>query len=89
MELNDFSQCQLQSIMLGLSLLFFREVINGNLYTRRLLMKTNKIPKWGEKVLSGRLYLIFFNIITGVPRNFFFWGGGADFAKIGKKSPVR
>lgn len=30
-----------------------REVINGNLYTRRLLMKTNKIPKWGEKVLAG------------------------------------
>lgn len=32
----------------------YREVINGTtLYSRRFLVKTNKIPKWGEKFLSG------------------------------------
>lgn len=32
----------------------YREVINGTtLYTRRFLTKTNKIPKWGERWLSG------------------------------------
>ena len=32
----------------------YREIINGTtLYTRRFLTKTNKIPKWGERWLSG------------------------------------
>jgi len=32
----------------------YREVINGTtLYSRRFLTKTNKIPKWGERWLSG------------------------------------
>lgn len=32
----------------------YREVINGTtLYSRRFLVKTNKIPKWGEKLLAG------------------------------------
>ena len=36
-----------------------REVINGTiLYSRRFLTKTNKIPKWGEKWLSGNKHLI-------------------------------
>jgi len=32
----------------------YREIINGTtLYTRRFLTKTNKVPKWGERWLSG------------------------------------
>jgi len=32
----------------------FREIVNGTtLYSRRFLTKTNKIPKWGERWLSG------------------------------------
>jgi len=32
----------------------YREVLSpGVLYTRRFLTKTNKIPKWGEKFLTG------------------------------------
>lgn len=32
----------------------YREIINGTtLYSRRFLTKTNKIPKWGERWLSG------------------------------------
>ena len=32
----------------------YREIISGTtLYTRRFLTKTNKIPKWGERWLSG------------------------------------
>jgi len=32
----------------------YREVINGTtLYPRRFLTKTNKVPKWGERWLSG------------------------------------
>jgi len=32
----------------------YREILNGTvLYSRRFLTKTNKIPKWGERWLSG------------------------------------
>jgi len=31
----------------------FRDVAGGVLYSRRFLTKTNKIPKWGERWLSG------------------------------------
>jgi len=31
----------------------FRDVVGGVLYSRRFLTKTNKIPKWGERWLSG------------------------------------
>merc|ERR1711915_480569 len=32
----------------------YREIINGTtLYSRRFLTKTNKVPKWGERWLSG------------------------------------
>ena len=32
----------------------FREILSGSvLYSRRFLTKTNKIPKWGERWLSG------------------------------------
>jgi len=32
----------------------YREIVNGTtLYSRRFLTKTNKVPKWGERWLSG------------------------------------
>ena len=34
--------------------LHFREVLTpGVLYSRRFVTKTNKVPKWGEKFISG------------------------------------
>ncbi|XP_012283426.1 PRELI domain-containing protein 1, mitochondrial [Orussus abietinus] len=30
----------------------FREVKNGKLYSKRLLTKTNRVPKWGERFIS-------------------------------------
>lgn len=32
----------------------FREVRDQKLYTKRLLTKTNRVPKWGERFISGR-----------------------------------
>lgn len=31
-----------------------REVRNGKLYTRRILSKTNPVPKWGDRFYSAK-----------------------------------
>lgn len=35
-----------------------REVKNGVLYTKRLLTKTNRVPKWGERFVSKNIVKI-------------------------------
>lgn len=35
-----------------------REVRNGKLYSKRILTKTNRIPKWGERFVSTRVVKI-------------------------------
>ncbi|EFN89762.1 PRELI domain-containing protein 1, mitochondrial [Harpegnathos saltator] len=35
-----------------------REVVNGKLYSKRLLTKTNRIPKWGERLVSKNIVKI-------------------------------
>ena len=32
-----------------------REVKNGKLYSKRLLTKTNRVPKWGERFISKNI----------------------------------
>lgn len=32
----------------------YRQVRDGKLYTKRLLTKTNKVPKWGERFISTK-----------------------------------
>ncbi|XP_033215255.1 PRELI domain-containing protein 1, mitochondrial isoform X2 [Belonocnema kinseyi] len=36
----------------------FREVKNGKLYSKRLLTKTNRLPKWGERFISKNIVKI-------------------------------
>ncbi|KAG7200681.1 hypothetical protein KM043_001234 [Ampulex compressa] len=36
----------------------FREIRNGKLYSKRLLTKTNRVPKWGEKFISKNVVKI-------------------------------
>lgn len=31
----------------------YREVKNGKLYSKRLLTKTNRVPKWGERFIGN------------------------------------
>jgi len=35
-----------------------REVKNGKLYSKRLLTKTNRLPKWGERFISKNVVKI-------------------------------
>lgn len=35
-----------------------REVRNGKLYSKRLLTKTNRVPKWGERFISKNVVKI-------------------------------
>lgn len=35
-----------------------REVKNGKLYTKRLLTKTNRVPKWGERFINKNIVKI-------------------------------
>lgn len=35
-----------------------REVKNGKLYTKRLLTKTNRVPKWGERFIAKNIVKI-------------------------------
>lgn len=35
-----------------------REVKDGKLYTKRLLTKTNRVPKWGERFISKNIVKI-------------------------------
>jgi len=35
-----------------------REVKNGKLYSKRLLTKTNRVPKWGERFISKNVVKI-------------------------------
>ena len=35
-----------------------REVKNGKLYSKRLLTKTNRVPKWGERFISKNIVKI-------------------------------
>lgn len=34
-----------------------QSVSNGKLFTKKLLTKTNSIPKWGERIISGPKYV--------------------------------
>lgn len=36
----------------------YRQIRDGKLYSRRLLTKTNKVPKWGERFISSRIVKI-------------------------------
>ena len=31
-----------------------REVVGGRLHSKRLLTKTNRMPKWGERIINAR-----------------------------------
>ena len=35
-----------------------REVKDGKLYSKRILTKTNRVPKWGERFISTRVVKI-------------------------------
>lgn len=35
-----------------------REIRNGKLYTKRLLTKTNHVPKWGERFFKAKFVSI-------------------------------
>lgn len=36
----------------------YRQIKEGKLYSKRLLTKTNKLPKWGEKFISTKIVKI-------------------------------
>lgn len=36
----------------------YRQIRDGKLYSKRLLTKTNKVPKWGERFISNRVIKI-------------------------------
>ena len=36
----------------------YRQIKDGKLYSKRLLTKTNKLPKWGEFLISSRIVKI-------------------------------